>query len=136
MDILDIEIMKYLGKIRGNLLTEEENREHQAQMTAISNLENIADILESEMVDLAKAYLDGEYQQPSDETRDMVWGLWDSVRRALDLSVQAVGQNDQRLAQDVFLMKSEIRDLADRFFERHAGRLNADDPKYLERVRL
>lgn len=33
-------------------------------------------------------------------------------------------------------MKDEIRDLSDRFFTRHAGRLRADDPKYLERVRM
>ena len=33
-------------------------------------------------------------------------------------------------------MKDEVRDLADRLFSRHAGRLRADDPKYLARVRL
>lgn len=136
VDILDVEIMKYLGKIRGNLLTEEENLEHQAQMTAITNIENIADVMETEMVYLAKMHIDGEYRQASEETREMVMGLWKSVRQALDLSVQAVGQNDERLAQEVFLMKGEIRDLAEAFFERHAGRLNTDDPKYLERVRL
>lgn len=52
------------------------------------------------------------------------------------MSVRAIGEEDQRAAQDVLVMKGEIRNLADRFFERHARRLRSDDPKYPERVRL
>ena len=50
--------------------------------------------------------------------------------------VKAVGQSDQRAAQDVLLLKAEIRDFADRLFERHAQRLHIDDPKYAQRIRL
>ena len=41
-----------------------------------------------------------------------------------------------RAAQDVLLLKDDVRELADRFFDRHAKRLRADDPKYLQKVRL
>ena len=136
VDILEAEIMRYLGHVRQGILTDGEGREHQALMTAIIDLEGLADIMESEMVPLAKSYLEGEHEAASEETRALVHGLWDSVRRALELSVQAVGENDQRPAQEVLHMKDEIRDLSDRFFARHAGRLRADDPKYLERVRM
>jgi hypothetical protein len=34
------------------------------------------------------------------------------------------------------LLQDDVRDYADRFFERHARRLHVDDPKYLQRVRL
>ena len=85
---------------------------------------------------LANSYLKGDYESASEETQGLVYGLWDSVRCALELSVQAVGENDQRLAQEVLHMKDEIRDLSDRLFVRHAGRLRADDPKYLERVHM
>jgi phosphate:Na+ symporter len=105
-------------------------------MTAITDLESIADIMESEMVAVSKTYLEGDYQLASDETRELLQGLWVSVRRALELAVRAVGENDQRLAREVLLMKDDIRDLADQLFARHAGRLRADDPKYLARVRL
>ena len=88
------------------------------------------------MVGLTREYMEGEYQQPSEETSEMLEGLWRSVRRAVELTVRAVGESDQRVAQEVLLMKEEIRDLADRLFARHAGRLRADDPKYLERVRM
>jgi phosphate:Na+ symporter len=134
--ILEAEIMLYLGHVRQRILTDGESREHQSLMTVIVDLESLADIMDSEMTPLAKAYLEGAYEVPSEETRELVHGLWDSVRRALELSVQALGENDQRLAQEVLHMKDSIRDLSDRFFARHAGRLRPDDPKYLERVRM
>jgi hypothetical protein len=61
------------------------------------------------VVPLANSYLKGDYESASEETQGLVYGLWDSVRRALELSVQAVGENDQRLAQEVLHMKDEIR---------------------------
>jgi phosphate:Na+ symporter len=136
VDILEAEILRYLGQIRQGILTEEESREHQTLMTVIIDLENLADIMESEMVLLARSYLEADYELPSDETQEMLQGLWENVRRALELSVKAVGENDQRSAHEVTLMKDDIRDLSDRLFARHAGRLRADDPMYLERVRL
>jgi phosphate:Na+ symporter len=66
----------------------------------------------------------------------MVQGLFETVRHSVELVVKAVGQSDQRAAQDVLLLKGEVRDFADRLFERHAKRLHVDDPKYLQRVRL
>jgi phosphate:Na+ symporter len=66
----------------------------------------------------------------------MVEGLWDIVHRALALAVRAVGEADQRAAQDVLLLKGDVRELADGLFTRHAQRLRADDPNYLERVKL
>ena len=92
--------------------------------------------METEIVGLAKSLLEGELEAPSEVTREMVQGMWDCVCRGLQLAVKAVGQNDQRAAQDVLLLKDDIRDLADRLFERHADRLNIDDPKYLQKVRL
>ncbi len=136
VDILDVEIMRYLGHIRQSMLTDDESRELEALMTAMTNLESLSDIMEAEMVGVAKTYLEGEFERGSEETQTMVEGLWQGVRKALELSVRAVGQNDQRAAQDVVLMKDEIRALADGLFARHAGRLRADDPAYLERVRL
>ena len=136
VDILEAEIIGYLGHIRQATLTEDESLEHEALMTAMVNIESLADIIETDMVNLARNYIEGEFERGSEETREMVEGLWDSVRRSVELAVQAVGKDDQRAAQDVLLMKDEIRDLADRLFERHARRLRADDPKYLDRVRL
>jgi phosphate:Na+ symporter len=136
VDILESEIMTYLGLIRQRTLTHEEGATHQTLMTAVTDLENLADIMETDMVPLTKRYLEGDFEAGSAETREMVVGMWESVRRALELTVQAVGENNQRAAQDVLLLKDKIRDLADALFQRHALRLRADDPKYLKRVQM
>jgi phosphate:Na+ symporter len=128
--------MTYLGQIRQQMLTKEEGVTQQALVAAMMNLESTADVIETDMVGLASAYLEGEYEASTQETQGMVRGLFETVRRSVELVVKSVGQSDQRAAQDVLLLKDEIRDFADRLFERHAERLHSDDPKYLQRVRL
>jgi phosphate:Na+ symporter len=136
VDILEAAIMAYLGQIRQRMLTEDEGATQQALVAAMMNIESVADVIETDMVDVAKAYLEGEYEASTRETQDMVEGLFETVRRGVELVVKAVGQSDQRAAQEVLLLKDDIRDFADRLFERHAKRLHIDDPKYLQRVRL
>jgi phosphate:Na+ symporter len=136
VDILVAETTKYLDQIRQGLLTKDQGATHKTLLAAMMNLESIADIVETEMVGLAKSYLEGELEAPSEVTREMAQGLWDCVRRGVELAVKSVGHNDQRAAQDVLLQKDDVRDLADRLFDRHANRLHTDDPKYLQKVRL
>jgi phosphate:Na+ symporter len=136
VDILQTAIMAYLGQVRRRMLTEDEGATQEALVAAMMNIESVGDVIETDMVGVVKAYLEGEYEASTQETRDMVRGLFESVRRSVELVVKAVGESDQRAAQDVLLLKDEIRDFADRLFERHAKRLHSDDPKYLQRVRL
>ena len=128
--------MAYLGRTRKQQLTEEESETQEALVAAIMNLESVADIIETDMVGVARAFLEGEYEASSQETQDMVIGLFGTVRRSIELVVHAVGQSDQRAAQEVLLLKDEVRDFADRLFEHHARRLQIDDPQYVQRVRL
>jgi phosphate:Na+ symporter len=136
VDILEVEIMGYLGRIRQGLLTEDEGATQEALVAAMMNIESVSDVIETDMAGVAKAYLEGDYEASTQETHDMVTGLFETVRRGVELMVKAVGQSDQRAAQDVLLLKEDIRDFADRLFERHAERLHSDDPKYLQRLRL
>ncbi len=136
VDILEAAIMSYLGKIRQRMLTEDESLTQQGLVSAMMNLESVADVIETDMVSVARTYLEGEYEASTEETHEMVLGLFETTRRSVELMVKAVGQSDQRAAQEVLLLKGDIADFADRFFERHAARLHIDDPKYLQRVRL
>ena len=136
VDILEAAVMTYLGKIRQHMLTEEEGATQQSLVAAMMNIESVADVIETDMVGVTRAYLEGDFEVSTQETQDMVQGLFEAVRRSIELVVKAVGENDQRAAQEVLLLKDDIRDFADRLFERHARRLHSDDPKYLQRVRL
>jgi len=62
--------------------------------------------------------------------------LFASTLKAVELAVQAVRDNDQRAAESVMIMKDTIRDQSERLLERKATRLVADDPDYLDLVRM
>ena len=136
VDILTVEIAKFLGQIRQKSLTESESLTHQQLVFALMNIEGVARIVETDMVSVLKSYIDGDYAASSEVTQEMTRGLWEHVRQSLELAVSAVGNSNQRAAQDVLLKKDDIQELSDRLFERHAGRLHIEDPKYLQRVRL
>ncbi len=136
VDILAHEIITYLGHIRQTTLTEAESGEHQALMTAMINIEGLAGIIKTDMLSVFRAFMKEDFPRASEDTRELIQGLWRRVKGAMQLALDAVGNNDQKSAQEVLLVKDEIRALADSLFERHAKRLRSDDPRYLERVRF
>jgi phosphate:Na+ symporter len=136
VDLLSASILQYLAKVRQSMLTSEESSTQETLTKAINNIESLADVMEKDMIGTVKTFLGGDFQPSSDETRDMVKGLWDGVHDAIEKAVNAVGSNDLQAARDVALMQERIEELADQLFQRLTRRLRSDDPKYLERVRL
>ena len=135
VDILEAEILKYLDKIRTGKLTEQESHEFQGLMTATDNVENLADVIETDIVALARKAADVK-SVPSDETREMLAAVYTSVTRSVELAVQAVRDDDQRAARSVLMLKDTIRDQSERLLARKATRLGAEDPDYLNQVRV
>ena len=135
VDILETEILKYLGRLRQGTLSEKESHEHQNLMTAMVNLESIADVIETDLVALAKRFIRHEYHS-SEKTAVMISDLYEAVCHALKLAVQAVGKNDQQAAESVLLMKEDIADLAMKLSARQALRLPGEDPDYLKKMRI
>ena len=135
VDILEAEILNYLGKLRRGTLTEQESLEFQGLMTATDNMENLADVIETDIVALARKA--AEVQSVSgDETRKMLRELHASVVKSVEFAVQAIRNNDQQAAESVLMMKDTLRDLSEQLLGRKATRLMADDPDYLNLVRL
>ncbi len=135
IDVLEEEILKYLGKIQKGTLTDEESLEYRGLITATDNLESLADVIETDVVDLARKATRVMSAQ-SDETRTMLTELHATVLESLEHAVRAVRDSDQRAAESVQLMKDSIRDQAERLLDRKAARLASDDTDYLELVRL
>jgi phosphate:Na+ symporter len=135
VDILEAAILAYLGKIRKGLLTDQESYEFQGLMTATDNIENLADVIETDIVALARKAANVK-SASSDETREILAALYTTVTRAVELAVQAVRDNDQRAAGSVLLLKNTIRDQSENLLARKATRLDAEDPDYLNLVRL
>ena len=117
------------------MLTEEESQEFQDLMIATNNLESLADVIETDMVALAKRA--SEIKSVSgEETRTILMELYQSTLKSVELAVQAVHDNDQHAAESVLMMKDLLREQSERLLSRKAERLTAEDPDYLELVRL
>jgi phosphate:Na+ symporter len=58
------------------------------------------------------------------------------VTRAVELAIQGVRENDQRAAESVLMLKSTIQQQSEQLLGRKAARLSAEDPDYLNLVRL
>ena len=135
VDILETAILEYLGRIRMGTLTEKESGEFQGLMTATDNIENLADVIETDIVALAHRVVDLKAVS-SEETRAMLTELYDSTVKAVELAVQSIRDNDQHAAESVMMLKSAFREQSDRLLGRKAARLSAEDPDYLALVRL
>ena len=135
VDILHDAVLEYMSEIRQEPLTDKESHRFQALMSATVNLENVANIINYELVDIVKGFIDLE-DKPSDATRLLMINLGDKVRTAVEQAVQAVRENDEKAAENVILVKDDIRQIADDFLQRQAERIGVQGPGRLELVRL
>jgi len=135
VDILEAEILNYLGKLRKGSLTEQEGSEFQGLMMATDNLESLADVIETDIVSLARKVVAME-SESGEETRKMLLEVYAAVIEAVELTVRAIRDNDQRAAESVLMMKDDIREKSEQLLARKATRLKVDDPDYLDQVRL
>ena len=134
VDILEAAILEYLSRIRQELLTEQESNDHQALMTMTITLENIADVIEIDLMDLAKQYFKIEHES-SETTMRLLRGTYDAVVKAVSLTVQAIRDNDQTAAEEVMRMNNEIKRLSAEMLARKSERLGRKEPGYLAAAR-
>jgi len=135
VDILELEILDYLSKLRKGTLSEEESDAFQGLMTATDNMENLADVIETDLVRIARSAAALSISS-GEETRELLVKLYTTVSQSVEFSVKAVRDNDQRAAESVLMLKDEIRELSDQLATRKAQRLAGDDKEYLDLVRM
>jgi len=127
VDVLYAAIIDYLAKISRQALSEQQTRELLQLMEAVSNLENIGDIVETNLVVLGHDRIRDKIEV-SEATQKVLMGFQEAVTRAVTAAVQAVGQRNQRSAQVVTAMKEEINEIADSAALHEARRLVAEEP--------
>jgi phosphate:Na+ symporter len=127
VDILHAGIIDFLGKISKQQLSGEQSRELLQLMEAVSNLENIGDIVETNLVVLGHDRIRDKVVV-SETTQQVLNGFQQAITKAVAAAVQAVGQRNQRSAQVVIGMKEEINSIADSAAAHEARRLIAEEP--------
>jgi phosphate:Na+ symporter len=130
VDLLHGKIITYLGKISRRSLTEEQTREFLNLMEAANDLENIGDIIETNLVMLGGERID-ERVTISKPTKQVITEFHNTVLRALEAAMQAVTQKSVEAAEVVVQMKKEINRLAESAAIHQAQRLVAGEPKRL-----
>jgi len=135
IDILEEEILRYLGNIRKGTLSEQDSLNFQGLMIATDNFESLADVIETDLVSIARKAADLNLKA-SEKTRTLMMEVYDTVLKSVELTVQAIRDNDQHAAESVLLLKNIIRDNSESLLTRKANRLATDDQDYLKLVQL
>jgi phosphate:Na+ symporter len=127
VDMLHAQIIDYLGKISRLTLTETQTAELIRLMEAVNELENIGDVIETNLIVLGHERID-EGVSISQPTREVLTDFHYAVNRAVESAVQAVAQNNQLAARTVISMKQEINRIAESAAAHQAQRLVAEEP--------
>ena len=128
VDVLHHKVIEYLGKISRGSLTDEQTQEFMKLMEAVNNLENIGDLVETDLVGLGNKLID-EGVSISEETQQVLLDIHGTVARSVDAAIQAVSQSNQVAAQAVTTMKDDLNRLVDSAAIHEARRLVAEEPK-------
>ncbi|MFW2366376.1 MAG: Na/Pi cotransporter family protein [Desulforhopalus sp.] len=135
VDILEGAIFRFLGKIRQYPLTKEESQTHQDLMTATVSLENLADLVETDLARLLKKFIQKE-RRVSETTRQIFRELYDEVCQSVELAVQSIQHNDQAAAAAVLNKKEIVAELVENLVARKAEALAGDQAVELETARI
>ncbi|MBL3529026.1 MAG: Na/Pi cotransporter family protein [gamma proteobacterium endosymbiont of Lamellibrachia anaximandri] len=127
VDILYEQIIDYMGRISKRSLSDQQTEEFLKLMEAVSDLENIGDTIETNLVGLGFDRINAGFSI-SEPTREVLLGFHQVVTKAFKTAVQAVSQNSEEAAQVVTAMKEEITKMTDSAAAHQAERLVAEEP--------
>lgn len=130
VDVLHEKTIEYLGKIGNCSLTEAESDQFITLLDAANNLENIGDVIETDLVGLGHKLVEGDLRI-DDRANEVLTGVHGAVLRSVDAAIQSVAQGSETAAARVTSMKDEITRLADAAALHETRLLGTDDPKQI-----
>lgn len=122
--------VQYLRKLHIEGLTSEQAMQFSEIIDIATNLENIGDVIETDMVTIGLHAIEDKVII-SEPTKQILSGLHKSVQKAMEMSFLAMVSSDDEAAQAVLDMNDQITKIADNATTHCAERLVADDPNRL-----
>jgi phosphate:Na+ symporter len=104
-------------------------------MSATINLENLADVIETEMVDIFSAVIDMK-AEAGEATRILLDNLYGTVKESIQNLVKAVREDDERAAASVLAVKQDISRIANEFLTHQSERIGIKTESHLALIRL
>jgi phosphate:Na+ symporter len=135
VDLLESACLEYLSKIRQSSLTTGESDEHQALMVSAVALENLADVIETDLAELGKEGISLRYSQ-SEETRKLTNELYISVLRCIELLLLVLSDRDQEAASQILVYDEKIGELQKNLMIRKSNRLGHQGETALKMARI
>lgn len=136
IDLLHDFIIHYLGRIRSQPLSEEQEEDFVRLLSVVDDLESLADVIETDLVTLARNTLEIEEIKQSETVRSMMRELHAELLQAVQAAVAAVEENDPRKAQDVLAIKDEFQHTIELALRHQATRLEPEDAARLAGFRF
>jgi phosphate:Na+ symporter len=122
IDRLEEDIKQYVVKLGEQALTEEQSQRESALLFTVVNLEEIGDVIEKELMELAEKKIRGHYRFSPQGWQEIV-DLHAKVVENLELALSAVATQDHSIAEKVVRHKSIINTMERRLRQAHMRRL-------------
>ncbi|WP_459869353.1 Na/Pi cotransporter family protein [Endothiovibrio diazotrophicus] len=135
VDILHGHVIRYLGEVSKTELSDEQTAELISLMEAVNDLENIGDVIETNLVAQGIDRID-EGLQVSDHTQEVLRNVYSLVATTLHDAIQALVKQDRARAQLVIERKLDINQQLAEARRHQARRLIVDEPKRIAAYRM
>ncbi len=124
IDRLEEDIKQYLIKLSERSLTEEQSDRETALLFIIVNLEEIGDVIDKDLLELAEKKIRGQHRF-SEQGWAEIKDLHAKVVENLELAVSAVATQDRAIAETVIRHKTVVNTLERRLRQAHMERLRS-----------
>ena len=131
IDRLEEDIKQYLIRLREQPLTEEQAERETALIFVIADLEEIGDIVEKNLMDLAEKKFQGNHVFSAQGWAE-ISDLHGKVCENLELALGALASGDGAVAEKVIRHKSVVNELERRLRQTHIQRLHEGLPESID----
>ncbi|MBT8383664.1 MAG: Na/Pi cotransporter family protein [Ignavibacteriaceae bacterium] len=135
VDALHEIIIDFLGKLSKEELTNVESNLLQGYLSAANYIENIGDVVETNLYTLGKERLKSD-QEFSEKLDQFTKPYFNKVIESLDLSINSLTEGDLKKAELVIEAKSEVTELADNALDHLSKRLHSEKNLELSEFRI
>ncbi len=135
IDFLETSCFMYLSKIRQKPLSSSESQTHQQLMVSTVALEHLADVIETDLVELGIAAIQINHRR-SEETKKLTTDLLSCVERCILLLGSVLREKDTVAAKEILNWESTIESLQQELMMRKSSRLGSTEEAALRTARI
>ena len=135
IDFLETACLDYLSKIRQHHLTSAESITHQNLMVSTVALENLGDVIETDIVRLGVQAIQISHTR-SEETRRLTNDLYLSLENCILLLGSVLSEQNQTAADKILHYEKKIKSIQQELMVRKASRLGTENEAALKTARI